>query len=107
MRLRVQCLPHALQFHPDQPERAPSTKVEFHIEINSPEFALMAKKYKVNGMGTAATAADKVSLEVMVDKSFVRVFYRVPIKNILQCMEEQVEKNSVANPLTFPFCRMH
>ena len=42
----------------------------------------------------------------MVDKSFVRVFYRVPVKDILQYMEEQVEKTSIANPMTFPFRRM-
>lgn len=42
----------------------------------------------------------------MVDKSFVRVFYRVPVKDILQYMEEQVEKTSMANPMTFPFRRM-
>lgn len=84
----------------------PNTKVEFDIEFNSPQFALMAKKYKDNGDGTAATAAEKVSFEVMVDKCFVRVFYRVPLKDIMQYMEEQVEKTTVVNPLTFPFRRM-
>ena len=84
----------------------PNTKVEFDIEFNSPEFALMARKYKPDGTGDAATSADNVSFEVMVDKSFVRVFYRVPVKDILQYMEEQVEKTSVANPMTFPFRRM-
>ena len=84
----------------------PNTKVEFDIKSNSPEFALMARKYKADGQGTAATASDQVSFEVMVDKSFVRVFYRVPVKDILQYMEEQVEKTSIANPMTFPFRRM-
>ena len=68
----------------------PNTKVEFDIEFNSPEFALMSRKYKADVTCTAATAVDKVSFEVMVDKSLVRVFYRVPIKDILQYMEEQV-----------------
>ena len=81
----------------------PNTKVEFDIEFNSPEFALMARKYSNDGTGQAAASGDKVSFEVMVDKSFVRVFYRVPAKDILQYMEEQVEKTSVANPMTFPF----
>ena len=81
----------------------PNTKVEFDIEFNSPEFALMARKYKADGQGTAATVSDKVSFEVMVDKSFVRVFYCVPVKDILQYMEGKVEKTSVANPMTFPF----
>ena len=84
----------------------PNTKVEFDIEFNSPEFALLARKYKTDGTGTAASASDKVSFEVMVDKSFVRVFYRVPVTDILQYMEEQVEKTSVANPMVFPFRRM-
>ena len=84
----------------------PNTKVEFDIEFNSPEFALIARKYKADVTHTAATAVDKVSFEVMVDKSFVRVFYRVPIKDILQYMEEQVGETSVANPITFPFHRM-
>ncbi|XP_078344073.1 uncharacterized protein F54H12.2-like [Oculina patagonica] len=84
----------------------PNTKVEFDIEFNNPEFALMAKKYKDNGDGTAATSSDKVSFEVMVNKSFVRVFYRVPVKDIMQYMEEQVEKTTVVNPMTFPFRRM-
>ena len=84
----------------------PNTKVEFDIKSNSPEFALMARKYKADGQGTAATASHQVSFEVMVDKSFVRVFYHVPVKDILQYMEEQVEKTSIANPMTFPFCRM-
>ncbi|KAL9984959.1 hypothetical protein ACROYT_G007306 [Oculina patagonica] len=66
----------------------------------------MAKKYKDNGDGTAATSSDKVSFEVMVNKSFVRVFYRVPVKDIMQYMEEQVEKTTVVNPMTFPFRRM-
>ena len=47
-----------------------------------------------------------MSFEVMVDKSFIRVFYRVPVKDILHYMEEQVEKTSVANLMTFPFRRM-
>ena len=34
-----------------------------------------------SGSGTAAAAADKVSFEVMVDKSVVRLFYRVPVKS--------------------------
>ena len=84
----------------------PNTKVEFDIEFNSPEFALTARKYKADVTHTAATAVDKVSFEVMVDRSFVRVFYRVPIKDILQYMEEQVGETSVANPITFPFHRM-
>lgn len=82
----------------------PNTKVKFDIEFNSPEFALMPRNYKADGQGAPAAASDK---EVMVDKSFVRVFYRVPVKDILQYMEEQVEKISVANPMTFPFRRMH
>lgn len=43
----------------------------------------MVKKYKVDGMGIVVIVVDKVFLEVMVDKFFVRVFYRVFIKNIL------------------------
>ena len=50
----------------------------------------MSRKHKADVTCTAATAVDKVSFEVMVDKSLVRVFYRVPIKDILQYMEEQV-----------------
>ena len=52
--LTAQCLPHALQFYPNRPERTPpppNTKVEFNIEFNSPEFALMARKYKADGQG--------------------------------------------------------
>jgi len=56
----------------------PNTKVEFNIEFNiefnSAEFALMARKYKADGTSTAAVIVDKVSSEVMVKKSFVRVF---------------------------------
>lgn len=43
----------------------------------------MVKKYKVDGMGIVVIVVDKVFLEVMVDKFFVRVFYRVFVKNIL------------------------
>ena len=84
----------------------PNTKVEFDIEFNSPEFALMARKYKDAADGALPTSADKVTFEVMVDKCFVRIFYRVPVKDIMQYMEEQVEKTTVVNPMTFPFRRM-
>ena len=83
-----------------------NTKVEFDIEFNSPEFALMAGKYKADWSGTAATAADKVSFEVMASKSYVWVFHRVPEKDIIQYMEEQVEQTTVVNPMIFPFRRM-
>lgn len=81
----------------------PNTKVEFEIEFNSPEFGLMATKYKDDGAGVAATASEKVSFEVLVNQSFVRVFYRVPVKDIMEYMEEQVEKTTVVNPMSFPF----
>ena len=43
---------------------------------------------------------------MMVDKCFVQVFYHVPIQDILQYMEEQVEKTSVVDPIIFPFRQM-
>ena len=43
---------------------------------------------------------------MMVNKCFVKVFYRVPVQDILQYMEEQVEKTSVVDPIIFPFCQM-
>ena len=84
----------------------PNTKVEFDIEFNTPEFALMARKYKDDGNGQAATSSTKVSFEVLVSQCFIRVFYRVPRESIVKYMEEQVEATSVVNPLTFPFRRM-
>ena len=84
----------------------PNTKVEFDIEFNSPEFAMMALKYKDNGAGAAATSSDRVAFEVMAAESFIRVFYRVPRESIVKYMEDQVEATSVVNPLSFPFRRM-
>ena len=84
----------------------PNTKVEFDIEFNSPEFALMARKYKDDGAGDAATSANNVSFEVMVSECFIRVFYRVPRDSIIKYMEDQVEATNFTNPLNFPFRRM-
>lgn len=58
-------------------------KVEFDIEFNSFEFVFMVRKYKIDGTGTVVILVDKVFFEVMVDKFFVRVFYRVSVKDIL------------------------
>ena len=84
----------------------PNTKVEFDFEFNSPKFAMMARKYKDAGDGTVATNSDNISFEILPGRSFVRVFYRVPTKEILSYMEEQVEKTSTINPMTFPYRRM-
>ena len=62
----------------------PNTKVEFDIEFNTPEFALMACKYKDDGNGQAATSSNKVSFEVLVSQCFIRVFYRVPRESICE-----------------------
>ena len=83
-------------------KKPPNTKVEFYITFKSPEFALMARKYQANGSGTAATASDKVLFEVMVNKSFIPMFYHVPVKDFLQYIEEQVEWTTVANPSPSP-----
>ena len=39
------------QIDQNVPPPPPNTKVEFNIEFNSPEFALMARKYKADGQG--------------------------------------------------------
>ena len=36
----------------------PNTKVEFEIEFNSTEFALMVRKYHINGSGMAAATIE-------------------------------------------------
>jgi len=51
----------------------PNTKVEFDTEFNTPEFALLARKYKDDGTGQVTTSSNKVSFEVMVSQCFIRV----------------------------------
>ena len=51
----------------------PNTKVDFDIEFNTPEFVLMARKYKDGGDGQVAASSDKVSFEVVVSQCFIRV----------------------------------
>ena len=63
----------------------------------------MASKFKDRGDGATSVASDKVTFEVMVDKCSVRMFYHVPMKDIMQYMEEQMEKTTVVIPMTFPF----
>lgn len=84
----------------------PNTKVEFDIEFNPSKFCLMARLYKADGTGTVATEAQQVSYQVKVSDCFLRVFYRIPDDTITKFLEEQVEKTTVTNPLTFPFRRM-
>ena len=76
----------------------PNTKVEFDIEFNTPEFALMARKYKDAGDGQVAVMADKVSFEVLVSRRFICVINQVPRERIVKYMEEQVGSHHCGQP---------
>lgn len=80
----------------------PNTKVEFNFEFNAAKFCLMTKM--ADGMGAAPSTTS--GFQIMVDKSFLRVFYRVPVKDILSLMENQLQQTTPSNPLVFPFRTM-
>lgn len=82
----------------------PNTKVEFDFEFNEAKFCLMARVYKADGAGGPPTATP--SFKIQVDKSFLRVFYRVPVNDLLKLMETQVQATTPVNPMVFPFRRM-
>ena len=93
-----------MQFYPDRTEVPPNTRVKFDIAFNDAKFCLMSMN--LDKSTAAGVVNSTASFEVMVEESFLRVFYRIPNEIITKYMEEQVEQTTVTNPLTFPFRHM-
>lgn len=66
----------------------PNTKAELEVFFKSPKVCLVARNKKSDGQGDVENDSSKVTYDVDVPPSFIRVFYRVPQQQIMTHMEQ-------------------
>ena len=76
----------------------PNTKVEFDTEFNSAEFALMARKYKADGTGTAAVTAERCPLRWWSKSALCRCFTACPSKTFCSTWKNKWKRPALSIP---------